>query len=307
MAASLLLRPGTLSTDIEVRTRLALGSGALQPIATEHRIVDDAGIRFAIRKVSSLARKGDEHRQRRSPDGPSRDPFLPYEEALFVAPVCTTHVALLNKFNVIDHHLLIVTRRFEPQEALLSDDDFLALAACLQEIDGLAFYNGGSAAGASQPHKHLQLVPLPLGEGPHAVPVEPLFDIVRRQPGHAAIPGFAFRHRFAWLGEALWADAARAAGSMAAVYRELLAAAGLRGLPGDGAPRQSAPYNLLVTRRWMLLVPRSRECFDALSINALAYAGALFVGSNEQFETLRRVGPMAVLRDVGVSGFGIAD
>ena len=44
--------------------------------------------------------------------------------------------------------------------------DFDALARGLAAIDGLAFYNGGTVAGASQPHKHLQLVPVPLGVGP---------------------------------------------------------------------------------------------------------------------------------------------
>ena len=34
--------------------------------------------------------------------------------------------------------------------------------AILAEFDGLGFYNGGETAGASQPHKHLQIVPLPL-------------------------------------------------------------------------------------------------------------------------------------------------
>ena len=29
----------------------------------------------------------------------------------------------------------------------------------LAEVEGLAFFNGGTVAGASQPHKHLQVVP----------------------------------------------------------------------------------------------------------------------------------------------------
>ena len=41
------------------------------------------------------------------------NPFLPYDPDLVVADISDTHVALLNKFNVIDHHLLIVTRCFK--------------------------------------------------------------------------------------------------------------------------------------------------------------------------------------------------
>ena len=54
-----------------------------------------------------------------------------------------------------------MTRAFEEQTDLLNLEDFAALWFCLQEIDGLAFFNGGKIAGASQRHKHLQLIPLP--------------------------------------------------------------------------------------------------------------------------------------------------
>ena len=72
------------------------------------------------------------------------------------------HACLLNKFNVFDHHALLVTQAYEDQDSLLTPADFEALLTCMAEFDALAFYNGGRIAGASQPHKHLQLVPVPL-------------------------------------------------------------------------------------------------------------------------------------------------
>ncbi len=298
MPAPLLLQPGTLWSATVERTRCALASGALRPIATEQRFIDDAGIRFAIRKAESLARKDAVTRQRK--EGVPRNPFLPCEQALLVAPISPSHVALLNKFNVIDHHLLIVTRRFEHQETLLTHEDFVALAACLREFDALAFYNAGAAAGASQAHKHLQLVPLPLGGGSARVPIEPLLDVARGASGVCTLPGFEFRHAFSWLDEGLPNDAAAAGDSLRTLYSALLAAAGLRGVDTNGEERQSAPYNLLVTRCWMLLVARSRDCYGTLSINALGYAGSLFVRDDDEFEALRLAGPLSVLRDVAV-------
>lgn len=300
MPAPLLLQPGTLWPATVERTRCALASGALQPIAAEQRFIDDAGVRFAIRKAETLARRDAVGQRRQRDDDAPRNPFLPCEQALLVAPISPSHVALLNKFNVIDHHLLIVTRRFEHQETLLTPDDFIALAACLREFDALAFYNAGPAAGASQAHKHLQLVPLPLGGSSAGVPIEPLFDSLRGRRGPCTVPGFEFRHALSWLNEELPNDAAAAGDSLHTLYRVLLAAAGLRGVDTHGEDRQSAPYNLLVTRRWMLLVPRSRECFGTLSINALGYAGSLFVRGDDEFETLRRAGPLSVLRAVAV-------
>jgi ATP adenylyltransferase len=89
------------------------------------------------------------------------------------------------------------------------------------------------------------------------------------------------------------------AASMHACYRALLAQAGIHGMAHAEGERQSAPYNLLVTRDWMLLVPRSRDAFEGVSINSLAYAGALFVREPHQLEAVRKVGPMAVLTQVG--------
>ena len=288
----LLLRPGTLRGALLERSRHALACGAMQTIETVEEIVSDRGVDFVVRRVSSLARK-QQDRQRRSEGAPA-NPFLPHEPDLFVAEVSDTHFALLNKFNVIQGHLLVVTRGFVHQETLLDAGDFAALAACMAEYESLGFYNGGAVAGASQPHKHLQLVPLPLAKT--GVPMEALFAPLRGRTGIARVPGLAFSHAFVWL-EPAWAeDAAR----LHALYLALLAAVGLESVRVRGEARQSAPYNLLLTRRWMLLVPRSKEHYGPISVNALGFAGSLFVRDEEQMALVRRAGPMAVLRGVSV-------
>lgn len=296
---SVMLRPGTLWPALIERSRRALAGGALLPIDTEQRIIEDGGVAFLVRRVSSLAHKDQQRRTAIMGSGEkSRNPFLPYEAELCVGAVSPTHVCLLNKFNVIDHHLLIVTREFEHQETLLDRSDFAALAACMAEIDGLAFYNGGAAAGASQPHKHLQIVPLPLAAGLPAVPIEPLFESVRGASGLSSVPALPFRHGFAWIDQALFADPSGAAAALGALYDAMLAAVGVHGVQAGGETRQSAPYNLLLTRRWMLLVPRSRERFDSISVNALGFAGSLFVRDDEQLTAIERVGPLALLTAV---------
>ena len=60
-------------------------------------------------------------------------------------------------------------------------------------------------------------------------------------------------------------------------------------------------YNLLVTRRWMLLVPRMRECFQSISFNSLAFAGALLVQDPAQMDELRAAGPFAALEWVAAA------
>jgi ATP adenylyltransferase len=297
--SEILLRPATLWSALQRRTRHALAHGALQPIRTEQVTVTDSGVRFLVRVVSSLARKAEDRERREARDHEvPPDPFLPYEPELFVAQVSDTHLALLNRFNVIDHHLLIVTRGFEHQESLLNAADFQALAACMAEYESLGFYNAGVEAGASQTHKHLQLIPLPLApEGP-ALPIEPLIHAAPPRQGIARVPGLALRHALARLDPAgIHPGGAR---MLQDTYRRLLDSVGLKGLPRDGETRQSGPYNLLLTRGWMLLVPRSRECVASISINALGFAGSLFVRDRTQLETVRRLGPLSLLRAVGL-------
>lgn len=283
--APLLFTRGTLPRLLEQRSRAALESGALQPVATAGEFIEDHGVRFLLRRVFALARKDRETAQG------TGDPFLPWDEALRVAEVSPTHVALLNKFNVIAGHLLIVTRDFEHQERLLTRADFEALLACMAEFPCLGFYNGGAAAGASQSHKHLQLVPLPLApEGP-PVPVQLLLESARFEGDFGCVPAFRFAH--------VLAPRPATAAALRARYLEMLLRTGLPPREAADGLRQSGPYNLLLGADWMLLVPRTRECFDGISVNALAYAGSFFVRDERQLRRMREAGPMAVLAAVG--------
>jgi len=287
---------GSLWETIVARSRSALACGALQPIATETRTIVDHGVHFDVHVVSSLTRKiadGLGHWQTPARNQHPANPFLPFEKDLFVADLSDSHVCLLNKYNVIDHHVLIITRAFEPQETLLTPGDFEALWSCMTEFDALGFYNSGRLAGASQPHKHLQLVPLPLSAYAPDVATSALFG----EPTDAGKPirlsELPFVHAFAWLDSLQSKGPAAQAADTVALYRELLAAAGV-----DSTDPNVQPYNLLVTRRFMLLVPRRIERFKKVAVNALGFAGSFFVGRQESLEIIVRTGPMALLREV---------
>ncbi|CAM4380609.1 ATP adenylyltransferase family protein [Corallococcus exiguus] len=264
-------------------TRHALETGALQPIATEARTVPVAGTEFQVRVLGRVALK---ERKRPAPSG--SEPFNPFanpEPDLVLGDVAPAHVCLLNKFNVVEHHLLLVTRAFESQDALLTPADFDALSTCLEGLDGLAFYNAGETAGASQRHKHLQLVP-PLGPDRLRAPVEALFPVLPGPGRVVAAESLPFAHLLAGLGP--WGAPGQGA-RMLAAYRLLRDALGLA---------EHAPYNLLVTRDWMLLVPRSRAEHLGVNVNALGFAGSLLVRTPEQFDAVAALGPLELLRQV---------
>jgi ATP adenylyltransferase len=272
----------------------ALARGALRPIDTVEEIVPDGSVSFVVRRVSSLKHK-DEARRVHEAKNREANPFLPPEADLLVGAVAPDYLAVLNKYSVIEDHLLIVTRDFVHQDILLDAGDFGALVAAMAGAHTLGFYNGGRDAGASQPHKHLQLVPLPLGADGD-VPMAALFP--QTGEGLRSIPGLPFRHVFARLPSGLWSDPAAAAGTLHALYRAGLERLDIPGVARDGACWQSHPYNLLVTRRWLLLVPRRRESTDGIAVNALGFAGSLFVRDADQLERVKRLGPLSLLGSV---------
>ena len=282
------MEPGSLWQAVLDTTESAIRSGALERIPTRMELVEEAGIRFQVHLVQQLERKARAKiTQRRT----GSNPFLPYEKALWVSDISDTHICLLNKFNVMDHHLLIVTREYEDQETLLSLADFEAAWLCLREFDSLVFYNSGEVAGASQAHKHLQQIPLPLGGGRERTPIESILKEASYKGSLGTVSVFPFTHFFArvsGLGSAPASDAARATEEL---YLEMLR--------GWSDPNPPGPYNLLLTRDWMLFVPRSVEKHGSISVNAMGFAGSLLARDEGELALIRERGPMGILEDVG--------
>lgn len=267
--------------DVARQCRAALAEGALVPIETRVERVEQDGISFVVRRVEALKRKP------RGTAGPGRDPFAPpYEPALVVGEIPPGHVVLLNKFPVLPEHLLIVTQQYADQGKLLTEEDFAALSAAMGNRETLGFYNGGREAGASQPHKHLQVVPLPLGDDGDPVPLEPFLG---RLP---------FLHAVVDL-EVEWPPSAAC---LAGTYRRLWRACGFT-LVGEHQP---VPYNLLLTRRRMWLVPRRQESCEGIGVNALGFAGALLAMDADQAALIEQFGPLTLLRQVTYEGEGVA-
>ena len=309
--------PPSLWSLTQQQTEHALQCGALQSIQTNYEFVEQNGVHFLVRILSNLAKKekANQKQQQLRKKGKDFNPFLPYEPDLFVCNLSPTHLCLLNKFNVVHHHILVVTREFEEQETWLNLNDFSALWSGLREINGLAFYNGGKTAGASQRHKHIQLIPLPLSPEGRAIPMEvllPLSNAASHQPG-SRIAALPFHHAFAPLNLNPQDDPIDAAQTLLNCYQMLLQRFSREQQFGggqkfgfgqtcslqSGRDRNFIPYNLLITRRWMLLIPRIQEKAYSISINALGFAGSLFVKDQAQLELLKEKGPMTLLQTVG--------
>ncbi|WP_013325171.1 ATP adenylyltransferase family protein [Gloeothece verrucosa] len=293
------LQPGTLWKRVIEQSEKALELGALQPIPTEYEFVEQEGMTFLVRIISNLARK--EEAKKKSTEQKAFNPFLPYEEDLFVSDISQTHLCLLNKYNVVDHHLLIITRLFEDQDSWLTLEDFEALWATLAEIDGLAFYNGGRVAGSSQQHKHLQLVPLPLSPIGEKIPIYPAIASTVFEPNLIGRSLYLpFIHAIAKLNPDGINSPIDAAATSLALYYQLLKSVGL--IEDEiKSPKQTGPYNLLATREWMMIIPRRQELFQSISVNSLGFAGALLAKNSEQMQFIKDYGPLTILKEVSLN------
>ncbi|MGC1309980.1 MAG: DUF4922 domain-containing protein [Phormidesmis sp.] len=297
---------GQLLPRLKAQSKHGLQVGALQPIETAIEYIESGGMRFVVRVLANLSRK-EKARKQQGKTSPA-NPFLPYEKDLYVTDISETHLCLLNKFNVVDHHFLIVTREYEPQETWLTLADFEALVCCLAEVDGLAFFNGGMVAGASQPHKHLQVIPYleelgaeELGAELVAFPIEQIMPFVKRSGGKQAggmvrSPKLPFRHAILPLN--LLPKASITPQTLFTHYHTLLEAVGITST-SNWKGHQTAAYNFLCTRQWMMIVPRAQEKYAGISVNSLGFAGSLLVKNQSKLEQLKKIGPMNLLQQVG--------
>ena len=268
-------------------TEQALMSGALLPVETECEEIHEGSLRYQIRILSNLQRKQNIQRLESAANRAS-NPFLPYDPQLYVTDIGRKHRCLLNKYNVIENHLLIVTKEFEPQADPLNLFDFHASVLCLKQIDGLVFFNGGPVAGASQPHKHLQLVPLPTDR-------LPLSDQLRAFSSDAAVnTALPFNNAGVLIPDNLFDNPVQAAGWLSIQYLKLLDQIKVKYTVDNAL----SGYNLLLTREWLMLVPRHQESIAGISFNALAFCGSILVMNREQRDQLKAFGVSRALHQL---------
>jgi ATP adenylyltransferase len=201
----------------------------------------------------------------------------------------------------------------------------------VRDLRGLGFFNCGTAAGASQPRKHMQVVPLAAiaasrpqlaAAGVPPVPMEAAVNAHLEAQGWRTRPGVPFRlsdlpfkHAACSLGgdvPALSDEAAAAAlhgwyttllrAAYAPADADVSAYASAPATSAAGDAVLSAPHSLLLTPSWMMAVPRSTDCWGPagdVPVNSLAYAGFLLT-RDSSVAPMRKDGPMSVLRKCGL-------
>ncbi|DAZ99257.1 TPA: hypothetical protein N0F65_008124 [Lagenidium giganteum] len=286
-------------------TERATATQALKRITAGHQLIKgDDGITYVVFAAQPRNRKPEAVK----PDTTTepkvfRDPFAQehLEQDLFVAQLHDTHNVVLNKFNVVDEHVVLPTIELEQQETPLTTADLKAMWTAMEQLDAFAFFNCGDESGASQPHKHMQLISYPSMESYTGQRMPPLLqfihDLLQRQPPSAGIvqlpeiPFFHLLHRISLPSDVPIDECAE---KLQAIYQQMLNEMNLSSYARD-AP---VAYNLLLTSSFLFMIPRKCQAYLGMEVNSIGFIGSFLTRNEEQLAFLKTTGPMELLRQV---------
>lgn len=241
-----------------------------------------------------------------------------------------THILVLNKFPVIPCHFILATKAYKQQTHELEEEDLGITYSCLKawedgsaEGEGndqgerrlFAFFNSGPASGASQPHRHIQFLPIEKmhQNEPETQNWQLLLDILSSNPStKSTLP-------FTVLTSPLPKNPSPS--HLHATYKTLYTQA-LSMVENHTPPNPSNPdpdpktlpisYNLALTTTSMALCPRLRDGktvyrddgseIGVVALNGTVLGGTLMVKGEEEWDVLRG-GPEvldAVLGEIGI-------
>ena len=273
------------------RSSEALEHGALIPLTTSRlQCPGPGGEHFELRQLNAQLPR--HHR----PEGPKPNPFRPWDSELEIEAIGLEHVLILNKYPVQLGHMLLITRQWAPQVHWLTFADWNALVQVDRDTSGLWFFNSGPKAGASQPHRHLQLLRRPNGET--TCPREGWFRslLAKRSSQQSGGTDDVLMNSCVVAQRPNHVDPVQEARVLHGLYRSLAMGLALGDAETERAPL--APYNLLLTPDWMALIRRRQERSSGFSLNALGFAGYLLATENSDLDWLERNGGERLLQKV---------
>jgi sulfate adenylyltransferase (ADP) / ATP adenylyltransferase len=295
-------------------------------------------VKFQLRYCPALSKKPVAGKP--EPEGSELKPkFNPFEnpsDALLVARLPTDNIAtpnlVLNKYPVIARHSILSTVGFKRQTDFLESQDLDVTYACLQAWEAqstdrtparlFAFFNSGEHSGASQSHRHLQLLPVEAMMGPSSQNPgwQPLIDMMTEpfpdHPGLLRSPSLDFCHY------AMKIPANHEAGVLHQIYFRLYDIASKAAQSwnkehlaegqavNSNYGEASLSYNLAMTTDAMAICPRCKE--DAMipnnsgggsaAVNGTILGGTLMVKEAEEWESLRQGRVMIddILAEIGM-------
>ncbi|KAL7911317.1 ATP adenylyltransferase domain-containing protein [Trichoderma velutinum] len=333
---SRLKAPPNLHELVKATFSKALSTNELHYFPTQVTILQVNSIPFQLRFSPSLANK-----PKGPPPDPSQprkpfDPFANPPASLFITDLGPSHFLVLNKFAVVPEHFILATKEYKLQTHVLEESDLEATLACIDayeqakqdgassnsnsqekesQDDGLfAFFNGGQHSGASQPHRHIQL--LPVSRMKDGLDADSSWDVLAQQTDKLE------KTPFVAFSEAINTETSPA--SLHAAYLRLYKKAcqavaqhaGATGSTSDEIPttgETKISYNMAMTKDTIVISPRLSEGSEikssetsspigSLALNGTLLAGTALVKSEAEWDALKKSPSelLAILKKIGV-------
>ena len=262
------------------KTKISINSKSLFPLQTTDITKNlYKGNDFIIRELDITKFK------KNTLIGPKINPFKPWDKILEIDSIGNGHQLILNKYPVQLGHVLLITNEWKEQNGWLDIKDWEAIKEVNKDTSGLWFFNSGPLAGASQPHRHIQLL--------------------RRDPSELSCPREKWilaLNNLKYKNEKFSKNIILKKFSKSLneeniheIYKDLSYNLGLGDPRNDKKPKY--PYNLIFTDRWMIIIKRKTDNLFGISINALGFAGYILVTENSDIKYLRELGPEKLLED----------
>ncbi len=217
--------------------------------------------------------------------GPKNNPFKPWDKILEIDSIGKDHQLILNKYPVQLGHILLITNEWKEQNGWIELKDWEAIKKVNKDTTGLWFFNSGPLAGASQPHRHIQL----LRRNPSMLSCPREKWILDFKNLNYKNEKFSKNIIIRQFSKSLDKE------NIHQIYKDLSNKLGLGEPEIDKKPKY--PYNLIFTDNWMALIKRKIDNLYGFSINALGFAGYILVTDKSNIKYLKKCGPEKLLEN----------
>jgi len=211
---------------------------------------------------------------------------------LVLAKVGDTHLLVFNRFCVFRPQYLILTlNSFKRQTERLDRTDLSAAWSILQGLKSRYFviFNCGREAGCSRLHKHMQVIPY----------AEKLTLFPDRQP---LDPGdVPFKYYIERLDDQQDSPAANFSRALIEKYENLCGVAHEAWQASTTGLLAYFPHNVVLTKRWIMVIPRRRAEMQGASANAAGMMGMVWVSTSQQLDCWKIHGPLNILAELGIA------
>ena len=264
-------------------SREAVNCGAVIPLNTiKYKSVDkycDFELRFLKSPIPKFLKEY----------GPKLNPFIPWDSRLQIQTINNKHTLILNKYPVQLGHILLITNSWKPQNGWLNEDDFEAIINVDNDTTGLWFFNSSKEAGASQPHRHFQLLPRHVNEI-----ICPRYEWFCSLLNDKNDNNSEISHCISIRPRNKNKDSN--SNDLFSSYKSMIEEMNICEIKLNNKPLK--PYNLLITSEWIALITRKTDRSNGFSINALGFAGYFLGTKRSDIDSLIKFGPEKILKDV---------